>query len=238
MFERVNRQAVELLAACGAEVVVPANQVCCGAIHHHNGDWEGARDLARRNIDAILPEEGQKADYITCTIAGCGAMLHEYDHLLRDDARYAQRAKEFAKRVKDISEVLLALGLPAIEHRIERTVTYHDACHLAHAQKVTSAPRKLLAIIPGLKLVVLAESDMCCGAAGTYNLTQPEMASELADRKLRNIGVTGAEVCVTGNAGCALHIQGQARLRGQTLEVIHPVELLHEAVLGRQAAGQ
>jgi glycolate oxidase iron-sulfur subunit len=232
MFEKVNRQAVELLAACGANVIIAPTQVCCGAIHHHSGVWEPARELARRNIDAILPESGSAPDYITSNIAGCGAMLHEYDHLLRDDPKYAARAKEFSRRAKDISEVLLELGLPPMSHRVDKTVIYHEACHLIHAQRVSVGPRKLLASVPGLKLVSLPEADMCCGAAGTYNLTQPEMATELAQRKLANIALTHSLICITGNVGCAMHIQSQAIAQGQQLDVIHPVEILHEAVFG------
>jgi glycolate oxidase iron-sulfur subunit len=210
-------------------------QTCCGAIHHHNGAWAPAQEFARRNIDAALPKDGPPADRIVSTIAGCGAMLKDYDHLLRDDPRYAERAKAFVARVRDVSEVLAELGLPEMRHPVNLTVTYHDACHLAHAQKVTAAPRKLLAAIPGLKLVPLAESDMCCGAAGTYNLEHPEMATDLATRKLRNIASTGAATCVTGNAGCALHIGSGAAARGQTLRIVHPVELLHRAVFGENS---
>jgi glycolate oxidase iron-sulfur subunit len=233
MFDRENRMAVELLAACGAEVIAPGNQNCCGAIHHHNGAHGPAESFARRNIDAFLPEDGPPVDYIATNIAGCGAMLREYDVLLRDDPKYAVRAEEFARRVRDISEVLVALDVQKqVRHAVPETVTYHDACHLAHAQKVTAAPRALLAAIPGLKLVALPESDMCCGAAGTYNLEHPDMATDLATRKLGNIASTGAAVCVTGNAGCALHIGSEAAARGQTLRIVHPVELLHRAVFG------
>lgn len=232
MFEKVNRQAVELLTTCGADVIVAPTQTCCGAIHHHSGVWEPAKELARRNIDAILPAGSPIPDYITSNIAGCGAMLHEYDHLLRDDPKYAERAKEFSLRAKDISEVLHALGLPQMNHRVDKSVTYHEACHLVHAQKVSAGPRKLLAAVPGLKLIPLPESDMCCGAAGTYNLTQPKMATELARRKLANIALTHAPICVTGNVGCAMHIQSQAIAQGQPLGVVHPVEILHEAVFG------
>jgi glycolate oxidase iron-sulfur subunit len=234
MFEKVNRQAVELLNACGADVRVSRGQACCGAIHHHNGSWEPAKEFARRNIDAILGTGTAAPSLIATNIAGCGAMLKDYDHLLRDDPQYADRAKEFSSRVRDISEVLLELGMPEMKHPVNLTITYHDACHLAHAQKVTAAPRKLLAKIPGLKLVPLAESDMCCGAAGTYNLTQPEMATDLAERKLRHIEATGAPVCATGNVGCAMHIQSEAEARHNPIEVVHPVELLHRAVFGSQ----
>jgi glycolate oxidase iron-sulfur subunit len=232
MFEKVNRQAVELLAACGADVVVPKRQVCCGAIHHHNGVWEPAREFARQNIDAFLPENGPAVDCITSTIAGCGAMLHDYAHLLRDDPKYAGRAVEFSRRVKDISDLLVEIGPPAMTHRVDQSVTYHDACHLVHAQKVAAGPRKLLSMIPGLKLIPLPDSDMCCGAAGTYNLTQPEMATQLAERKLKSIDQTKAQICATGNVGCAMHIQSQAEARGQRIRVVHPVELVHQAVFG------
>jgi glycolate oxidase iron-sulfur subunit len=234
MFEKVNRQAAELLNACGAEVVVSRGQACCGAIHHHNGHWEPAKEFARRNIDSIMGSGTARPEFIATNIAGCGAMLKDYGHLLRDDPKYAERAKDFSSRVRDISEVLMELGLPEMKHSVNLAVTYHDACHLAHAQKVTAAPRKLLAKVPGLKLVPLGESDMCCGAAGTYNLTQPEMATDLAARKLGHIEATGAAVCATGNVGCAMHIQSEAQARGKSIEVVHPVELLHRAVFGRE----
>ena len=231
LFGHVNRMAADLLMAAGARVSTP-RQVCCGAIHHHNGDHQTARDLARRNIDAFLPLRGAPVDFITVAIAGCGAMLREYDHLLRDDPKYATRAAEFSRRMRDITEVLVTLDLPAMMHPINETVTYHDACHLAHAQRVTAQPRVLLARIPGLQLVSLHESDMCCGAAGTYNLTQPAMATDLAARKLNHIAATGAAICVTGNAGCALQIQSEAAARGMPLRVMHPVELLHRSLTG------
>lgn len=230
MFEKVNRQAVELLAACGADVLTPPANVCCGAIHHHGGAHAPAEEFARRNIDAYLPRDGKAPDYIVTTIAGCGAMLKDYDVLLRDDPNYADRAKLFAAKIRDISQVLLELGLPEIKHPIEARVTYHDACHLAHAQRVTIEPRKLLAKIPGLVLIALPESEICCGAAGTYNLEHPEMATDLAERKLNNIESTGTNICVTGNVGCAMHIQSQAEASGRKLKVVHPVELLHQAV--------
>ena len=232
MFEKVNRQAVELLSAAGADVLTPKQQTCCGAIHHHNGVWAPAKEYAKRNIDLFVPETGPIVDHITCTIAGCGAMLHEYDHLLRDEPKYAERAKEFSRRAIDVSELLVHLGIPEPKHRVERTVTYHEACHLVHAQKVSASPKKLLSMIPGLTLVPLPEGDMCCGAAGTYNLQHPAMATRLAERKLRHIQTTGAATCVTGNVGCAMHIQSQATAKGESLDVVHPVELLHASVFG------
>jgi glycolate oxidase iron-sulfur subunit len=232
MFEKVNRQAVQLLAAAGAEVIAPHAQGCCGAIHHHNGAHHPAEALAKHNIDTFLPKNGPQVDYIATCIAGCGAMLREYDFLLRDDVEYRDRAKLFASKVRDVSEVLFEIGLPNLPHAVNETVTYHDACHLAHAQKVIAQPRALLAKIPGLKLIPLPESDMCCGAAGTYNLTQPKMSSDLAARKLRTIASTRAKVCVTGNVGCAMQIQSEAEAKGEQLKVVHPVELLHRAAFG------
>jgi glycolate oxidase iron-sulfur subunit len=232
MFESVNRQAVELLSASGATVITPRSQGCCGAIHHHNGAHHPAERLAKNNIDTFLPKTGPQVDYIATCIAGCGAMLKEYDFLLRDDPEYSERAKLFSSKVRDVSEVLADLDLPELKYPVNETVTYHDACHLAHAQKVTAQPRALLAKIPGLKLVSLPESDVCCGAAGTYNLTQPKMATDLAERKLRNIATTGAATCATGNVGCAMQIQSEADARGQKLTVVHPVELLHRAAFG------
>ncbi|MCS7034106.1 MAG: heterodisulfide reductase-related iron-sulfur binding cluster [Phycisphaerae bacterium] len=231
LFEKVNRQAVELLSACGAEVIVPPAQGCCGAMHHHNGVHEPALEMARRNIDAL-----ESADFVVSTIAGCGSMIREYDVLLRDDAHYAQRARAFVAKVRDITEMLEHLGLCDLPHTVDLTATCHDACHLIHAQKVSEPPRRLLAKVPGLKLQTLPEHDMCCGAAGTYNLTQPETAAALADRKLRCIQATGCNVCITGNVGCALHIQSQAAARGVALRVLHPVEVLHAAAFGSSMA--
>lgn len=235
MFDEVNRKAIELLVACGAEVFVPRAQVCCGAIHHHNAAHHEAEQLARQNVDAMLPDSGKEVDYVCTTIAGCGAMLRELDLLLRDDPKYAEKSKRFASKVRDISEVIAELGLPEKLYAVDATVTYHDACHLAHAQRVMGAPRTLLAKVPGVKLIALPESDMCCGAAGTYNLTQPEMATRLAERKLKNIASTGAPTCVTGNVGCAMHIDSEAQARDMKLKVMHPVEILHAAVFGKDA---
>jgi glycolate oxidase iron-sulfur subunit len=234
MFERVNRMAVELLAAAGAEVIIPRAQRCCGAIHHHNGAHAQAQAMARRNIDAFLPREGGGValDFIATNIAGCGAMLREYDFLLRDDPDYRDRAKLFVAKVRDISEVILDLGLPPMKYSVDATITYHDACHLAHAQKVTQAPRQILAKIPGVKLVPLPDSDMCCGAAGTYNLQHPEMAQSLAARKLGNIAASGAAICATGNVGCAMHLSSEVAAAGRTFAIVHPVEVLHRAVFG------
>ena len=235
----VNRKAVDLLAAAGCSVTVSPAVGCCGAIHHHNGQHAPAEAMARRNIDATAPRPAASnapapKTYVVTAVAGCGAMLRDYGFLLRDDPAYADKALAFAAGVRDITEVLAEVGLPPLPHRVEATVTYHDACHLVHAQKVAAQPRALLAQVPGLKLVPLPESDMCCGAAGTYNLTHPEMAGALADRKLRHVAATGAATCVTGNVGCAMHIGSAARAKGQPLTIAHPVEILHRAAFGER----
>jgi glycolate oxidase iron-sulfur subunit len=231
IYDRVNRQAIELLAHSSADVTVSPKQNCCGAVHLHNGDAETARKLARENIDALLGS-ASAPDRITTTIAGCGAMLREYAELLRDDPAYREKAAAFSARVRDITETLVELPMPEMKHAINQRTTYHDACHLAHAQRVTAAPRMLLAKIPGLTMVALPESDMCCGAAGTYNLSEPEMASQLAARKLAHIGETDCKTCVAGNVGCSMHLRAQAELRGIDLELLHPVELLHRSAFG------
>ena len=226
----VHRKAAELLCAAGADVISPPDQVCCGAIHLHNNDPEAARALARRNIDTYAPEGGPRLDYIVTCTAGDGAMLRQYGELLADDSKYAQRASEFSQSVRDISEVLGKLRLPPARSRLTGRVTFHDACHLAHAQRVLVPPRELVRTVPGIELVELPESDVCCGAAGTYNITQPEMADALARRKLDRIKETGCQHVVTGNIGCSLHLSAEARQRGQDVVLIHPVELLHAAV--------
>lgn len=230
----VNRQAVQLLQLAGCRVWAPRPQYCCGAIHHHSGRIEQARRFARANIDAFQRRAGpHRCDRIVSTVAGCGAMLKEYPHLLRDDPAYAPRAEAFAACVHDISELLLELApLPPPQRALHATVTYHDACHLAHAQRVTEAPRKLLSWISDLRVVPLVESTVCCGAAGTYSLQQPHMAAALAQRKLQRILDSGADTCVTGNVGCAMQIRAEADRQGANLRVVHPVTLLHEAYFG------
>ena len=237
LFGQVNRQTIQLLQLAGCDVVVPNTQQCCGAIHHHSGDTEQAKRFARANIDAFENANGEcpQPDYIVNNIAGCGAMLKDYAHLLHDDPVYADRAHNFTGRVRDISELWVQLVPPPPKHphpAVQNTVTYHDACHLAHAQGITTPPRQMLESIPGLNLIPLPESDMCCGAAGTYNLTQPDMAAQLGQRKAQHIQKIGATVCATGNAGCAMQIRYEANRLGMNLRIVHPVTLLHEAYFG------
>ncbi len=221
MFRHVNWATARVLQQNGCDVHVPRTQVCCGAIHFHAGSSEPARQFAAQNLAAV-PHE--RFDAIVNNIAGCGSMLKDYGHHWHD-ARQTERAAWSAK-VRDVNEFLDQLGLVRPEGEINAVATYHDACHLLHAQKIHDAPRRLLAQIPGLELRDLSESELCCGAAGTYNLTQPEMSARLSRRKLENIRQTGAPIAITSNAGCALQIAREAREQNEQLAVVHPMELL------------
>jgi glycolate oxidase iron-sulfur subunit len=221
MFRHVNWATARVLQQNGCDVHVPPNQVCCGAIHYHAGSSEPAQKFADENL-AAFPHE--RFDAIINNIAGCGSMLKDYAHHWHDD-RQPKRAA-WAAKVRDVNEFLDQLGPVPPEGEIHAVATYHDACHLLHAQKVHAAPRRLLAQIPGLTLIDLPESDLCCGAAGTYNLTQPEMSARLSRRKMENIKRTRARVAITSNAGCALQIAREARAQGEQLAVVHPMEIL------------
>jgi glycolate oxidase iron-sulfur subunit len=232
LYDRINRMAVELLAACGVDVYAPSQQGCCGAIHKQNGELDLARQLARTNIDLFLPRDGTAVDFIVTSIGPCGSALTECDVLLRDDPEYAGLAREFRSRCRDISQMLAELTLPEMTHPVNLTAAYHEACHLSTAPRLRLLPRQLLARIPGLRLVPLAQADLCCGAAGAYHLEQPPMAAALADRKLDNLAAAKVDVLISGNAGCASHLSAQAKSRRQSLKIVHPVELIHQAVFG------
>lgn len=223
-----------VLLANDCEVFVPPAQTCCGAIHHHGGRHAEAREMARKNIDSFAALGPDIDAYIT-NVAGCGTMLKEYEELLHDDPVYAERAKAFAAKMKDINEFLAALPLKPPEAFLPLKVTYHEACHLCHGQQIRAQPRLLLKSIPGLQLIDLPESDWCCGAAGTYNLTQPQMSARLAERKLLNVDGTGAEVLATANAGCMMQLMQHARLTGRKVRVVHPIDLLDSAYAGQGA---
>ncbi len=227
MFPETNSATARVLQRNGCEVVIPRGQVCCGAIHYHSGVEEPALELARRNMAVF---EALEVDAVIVNAAGCGAMLKDYSHIL--PAAEHDQARRFTSKVRDISEYLVALGPIPPTYPIDQTVTYHDPCHLCHAQQVRSQPRALLSMIPGLKLVPLDESEICCGAAGTYNLTQPEMSERLGHRKMDHIEATGAKIVATGNVGCILQIARKVKERGEPIEVVHPVDLLDRAYGG------
>jgi glycolate oxidase iron-sulfur subunit len=228
MFSNVNRDTAEVLTRNGCEVITPPQQVCCGSLHAHNGEWGLAQDLARRQIDLLPPE---RFDAIITNAAGCGSHLKHYHKLLEGDSRYASRAALWDQKVKDIHEWLAQIGIraPMITNPTPVRVTYHEACHLCHGQKITAQPRQILRAIPGLTLVELTESTWCCGSAGIYNLIQPEMAQNLLNRKVGHLKNTQAQVVATGNPGCLLQVQNGVRAQGMEMRVAHPITLLAEA---------
>jgi len=231
-FARLHEATVRVLVLNGCEVHVPAAQTCCGALHTHSGERERARELARANIDALLPGD---YDAILSNTAGCGSTLKEYHELLEHDAAYAGRARVFVERMKDISEFLAAAGLTAQPGPLDVSVTYQDSCHLLHGQKIRNAPRELLAAIPQLRLIELPYSDLCCGSAGIYNVVQDEMAAELLRRKMEAVNATGAEILATANPGCMLQLKAGVDQHGHGQRVLHIVELLDEAYGHREA---
>ncbi|MBI3878130.1 MAG: (Fe-S)-binding protein, partial [Verrucomicrobia bacterium] len=240
MFGETNANSVRLLNRAGYEVVTPRAQGCCGALFAHGGNLAAARECARRNI-AIFEPLG--LDAIVINAAGCGSTLKEYGHLLHDDPQWAARAAAFSAKVKDLTEVLsnadcrlpigesssatpLTIGNRQLEIGNSQ-VTYHDACHLAHPQRITKQPRDLVKSVAGANYVELPEADVCCGSAGSYNLTEPEMAERLQRRKIENILRTGAQIVVTTNPGCLLQIRaGIARAGATHIEALHIADFL------------
>jgi glycolate oxidase iron-sulfur subunit len=229
-FDDVNRATACVLFAEGCEVIVPRDQGCCGALMTHAGEETMALQFARRTIDVF---EAANVDVIAINAAGCGSAMKEYGHLLRDDPRYAERAKALAGKCRDISEILAALAPRAIRHPLPMRVAYHDACHLNHAQGVSAQPRALLRTIPQLELLEIEDAAICCGSAGIYNMLQPEAAQELASRKAQGILKTGAAAVVSGNPGCTLQLRSSLEAAGKPMPVLHWVQLLDAAVAGR-----
>jgi len=230
-FAEVNSATARVLSENGYEVVVPGDQECCGSLLVHEGEREQAKKMARRTIDIF---ERAGVDVVVVNAAGCGSVMKEYWELLHTDPAYAQRAEAFSKKVRDVSQLLAQVPLNGKLHALPRTVTYHDACHLAHGQKVRQEPRTVLKAIPGLQLVELKESDVCCGSAGIYNLLYPDLAQQFLDRKIERIKETGAEVVVSGNPGCSLQIEKGLKERGLKIRVVHPVELLDWSYQGME----
>ncbi|MBV8332587.1 MAG: 4Fe-4S dicluster domain-containing protein [Candidatus Eremiobacteraeota bacterium] len=225
-FARVHEATMRMLVRSGLSTIVPSDQGCCGAIAIHAGDMALGREFAKRNIVAF---ERSGADVYVVNAAGCGSALKEYAELFDGDAEWAQRAAAFSSRVRDVTEVLDAMPLGEPSRPIDARVTYQEPCHLVHAQRVSAAPRRLLQSIPGLRLIEMNESAVCCGSAGVYNLTQPEMASRLQRRKVENVTRTGATIVATANPGCAMQVAAGLHDAGYDARVAHIVELLDEA---------
>lgn len=232
-FGPTNIATSRVLAANGCEVLVPREQTCCGALPLHVGDREAAAAMARRNIDAFLAAE---VDYIIVNAAGCGSTLKEYDALLADDPDYAEKARRFAAKVRDVTEFLGEIDLVPPTGRIEADVVYQDACHLAHAQGIRLQPRRVLGQIPGLRLHPVADPEACCGSAGIYNLVQPEMAAAVLDRKMESIAAVHPQIIVSANPGCMLQLKLGAKRYGLDVEVLHVVDLLDRAY-GKRGEG-
>ena len=225
-FARLNEATIRVLQRNGCEVVVPAAQNCCGALHLHSGRRQEANALARNNIDAFA---GAGFDAIITNAAGCGSTLKEYGELLAADPAYAEKAHQFSSRMKDVTEFLASIELAGEMGTVNATVTYQDSCHLAHGQKIKGAPRKLLQQIPGVTFREMPLADLCCGSAGIYNLTQNEMAMQLLKHKMEYVNETQASIIATANPGCMLQLAAGARLYGNGQRVVHVVELLDEA---------
>jgi glycolate oxidase iron-sulfur subunit len=231
LFARVNRATERVLRLNGCEIETPPRQVCCGALHAHAGDLEGARRLARRNVEAFAA--GGEGGTVVTNAGGCGAMLAGYAHLLADDAEFAERARAFSARVRDVSQLLAATGVKAAgagdDEGARTAATYDASCHLLHGQRAGEEPLLLLAADPSLRFVALEGSDVCCGGAGVYNLLEPSLSARVLAEKLRRVRETGADTLATGNPGCHMQIGAGACLAGLPLRVCHPVELLDAA---------
>jgi glycolate oxidase iron-sulfur subunit len=225
LFGKTNEATVRLLSRAGCEVVTPAEQVCCGALFLHGGSMEKGKECARRTIEAF---EKHALDTIVINAAGCGSTLKEYGKLLAEDPQYAERAALFSSKVKDLSETLREKKFQISNATCKDRVTYHDACHLAHAQGIKSEPRSLVRAVKGIEFIELNEADLCCGSAGSYNLTEPEMANQLQQRKIDNLKKTGADIVVTTNPGCILQIQAGLRKARSPMKVMHLADFLDQ----------
>jgi glycolate oxidase iron-sulfur subunit len=230
-FARLNEATIRVLQKNGCEVEIPEGQGCCGALHVHSGLREEAKRLARRNIDAVV---GRGFDAVITNAAGCGSTLKEYGALLAGDLFYAEKAREFSGLMRDITEFLAEIGLNPDMGSVIASVTYQDSCHLAHGQRVRTAPRKLLAAVPGLEFREMRQSDVCCGSAGIYNVVQNEMAMRILASKMETVNGTGAEIVATANPGCLIQLQAGVRMHGKEQRVMHVVEVLDEAYRNRK----
>jgi glycolate oxidase iron-sulfur subunit len=230
-FGHVNQATVRVLAAEGCDVLAPAAQGCCGALGLHSGRDEDARHFARKMIETFERPGVDAVDVVVVNAAGCGSSMKSYGELFRNDPAWAGRAQAFAAKVRDVTEVLAGLGSArAPRHPLDMRIAYHDACHLGHAQGIRQQPRDLLAAIPGVTLVPIADGEICCGSAGIFNLVQPEMASELGRRKAANIAEAKPDIVATTNPGCMLQISAAARAAGDIRPIVHVIEVLDASI--------
>jgi glycolate oxidase iron-sulfur subunit len=229
-FPNVNGATLRVLAAEGIEVVVPEGQGCCGALSVHAGRQEEALRLAR---DLVVRFEREPVDVVVVNAAGCGSHLKDLAHLFRNDPEFLPRARAFAEKVRDVTELLAALPPRAERHPLRARVAYHSPCHLGHAQRMQDPPRALLRSIPGIELVEVPDGDQCCGSAGVYNLVEPDSAEEIGRRKAAAVASTGATLVASANPGCSLQIRRKLLERGAVVEAAHPVEILDRSIRGR-----
>jgi glycolate oxidase iron-sulfur subunit len=227
-FSELNAATVRVLQSNGIEVHVPAAQGCCGALHAHAGFREQARELARNNIRAMLEPH---FDAIITNAAGCGSTMKEYSDLLEHDPEFRDKAVQFGKKVRDVTEYLLELGLRPPERKLAKRVTYQDPCHLAHGQHIRNAPRELLRALDA-ELVEMPHSDVCCGSAGIYNVVQNQLSMKILAQKMDDIAAVSPQVIATANVGCMLQLRAGVKQRGMKADVKHVMELLDEAYRG------
>lgn len=231
MFADINIDTIDVLKKIGCKIITPKDQVCCGSLMAHNGDMEFALKLARKNIDAFIKHE---YDYLISNSAGCGAFMKDYAHLLENDPSYSEKARIFSSKVKDVTEFLYS-ELPALKEKVKSSIevdqlTYHDACHLVHAQKVSTQPREIIKSIPGIKYTELEEASWCCGSAGIYNVVRYDDALLQLQRKMKNIRNTGARIVLTGNPGCMGQIKYGAEKFDVDIDVLHPITLIKKFI--------
>lgn len=223
-FTDIHRDAVYVLIANGFEVVIPRGQVCCGSLHAHNGEINSAKFLARKNIEIF---EKYQFDALVVDSAGCSAFMKEYSRIFAEDEEYVERAKIFSQKVKEITEFFSEVGLTMPVTFFNKKVTYHEACHLVHTQKISRQPRELIQSIPGIELIELPEATWCCGSAGIYNVVRYDDSMKILDRKIKNLESTGADIVVTANPGCHLQLQYGIERYGLNMQVMHPISLFH-----------
>lgn len=222
-FNHVNHDTIDVLEHNNYAVFVPEGQNCCGSVMGHNGDLEAARQAARDIIDLFY----NQVDYVIINAAGCGSFMKSYDILLENDPVYAEKALWMARHTKDIMEFLDEAGFRAPKKSLQKNVTYHEPCHLVHAQQISKAPRNIIKKLPGINFVELPESSWCCGSAGVYNVTHYENSMHLLDRKMENINMTGADMVLTGNPGCIIQLDYGKIRKNTEIEVLHPVSLIN-----------
>lgn len=226
-FTDINIDTVEVLLKNNCKVISPKNQICCGSLHAHYGEMDKAIELAKRNIDIYSKYE---YDYLVSNSAGCGAFMKEYEHLLSEDEKYKEKAKIFSSKVKDISEFLSIINLNFNSKQINKTITYDDACHLCHTQKITKEPRDVIKSIPGIKYVELKEASWCCGSAGIYNVVNYDSSMNFLTRKIKYIKDSKADIVLTANPGCLIQIKYGIEKNHLDTEVMHPISLINKVL--------